>query len=246
VILALALGGCADAVPPSGGSPSAEATLAPEPSVGLQAADLQYTCGLFPFRADLALAGPGQAEQVDSPMAAALRAHLASRGPDIDVLPDLGWRLTGMNDRSAEFVAFSGEGNVSVVTVSNDGGGWKVGSWGECRARVALAAGLGAADWIFDPAQPRPKDTTRTFDALVTEASCNDGLPADGRIVGPMFFKSADTVLVIFAVRPRPGGHDCPANPSTRVTVDLREPLGFRELLDGGQLPPGDPGPRLP
>jgi len=70
---------------------------------------------------------------------------------------------------------------------------------------------------------------------------CSRPLTPAGRIVGPQIVKSADTVLVIFAVRPRPGGQTCPSNPSTRIRVDLGEPLGERTLLDGGRLPPGDP-----
>jgi hypothetical protein len=49
-------------------------------------------------------------------------------------------------------------------------------------------------------------------------------------------------VLVVFAVRPLPGlTFTCQGNPSTRVPVDLGEALGDRQLLDGGQLPFGDP-----
>lgn len=106
--------------------------------------------------------------------------------------------------------------------------------------------GLGAAVWTLDPAQPKPDATTQVFDALVTEVSCNSGQPADGRIVGPQIVKTAETVLVTFAVRPRPGDfQSCPTNPSTRIRVDLGEPLGDRELLDGGRVPPGDPNEPL-
>jgi hypothetical protein len=33
----------------------------------------------------------------------------------------------------------------------------------------------------------------------------------------------------------------CQGNPATRVVVDPGKPLGDRQLLDGGRLPPGDP-----
>ena len=103
-------------------------------------------------------------------------------------------------------------------------------------------AGLGAAEWTFDPAQPKPDATTQVFDALVTEMSCNSGQPADGRIVGPQIVKTAETVLLTFAIRPRSGDFQtCPSNPSTRIRADLGEPLGNRTLLDGGRVPPGDP-----
>lgn len=202
---------------------------------------LRYSCGEFPFGPELLEAGPGNAEQGLDPAAAALRAHLAQPGVEIDWLPDAGWHRTGMNDRLAEYIAVDDTG-VKFVSVELQDAGWQVGGWGECTPRVALPAGLGPAEWAFDPDQPRPGPDTEVFDAMVTELSCNSGKPADGRIVGPEIVRSETTVLVIFAVRPRPGVQDCPSNPATRVTVDLGEPLGDRELLDGGRLPPGDPG----
>ncbi len=221
---------------PPGGHPT-EAVASP--SIDPNA--LRYTCGAFPFAPDLLDAGPGSDELADTPIAAALRVHLAQPGPDFDFLPDAGWRLIGFDGAKAEFIAVRGDGNLAQVGVENNGGVWKVSGWGDCNPQIALAPGLGNAAWAFDPDQPEPDATTQVFDALVTEMSCNSGKPADGRIVGPQIVKTAETVLVFFAVRPRPGAHDCPSNPATRVTVDLGEPLGNRVLLDGGRLPPGDP-----
>ena len=241
IALALTLGACGEAVPPSETS-SLDATATDAP---FEALDLRYTCGAFPFEPGLLTAGPGDDEQADDPVAAALRAHLAGVGPDIDFLPDTGWHLAGKDAQNAEFVTVGGDLGMKVVVVSNGengSDGWKVTGWGQCQPRLQLPTGLGSAEWAFDPAQPKPDATTQVFDAMVTEMSCNSGQPADGRIVGPQIVKSADTVLVIFAVRPRPGDFQtCPSNPSTRIRVDLGEPLGERELLDGGRLPPGDP-----
>ena len=232
--LVVAVGAGVEAVLPTGpASSDANAPVAPF--------DLRYTCGAFPFAPGLLATGPGDAEQANNPAAAALRAHLAGVGPDIDFLPDAGWHLTGMDARVAEFVTGGGDLGMKVVLVENGADGWKVANWGDCQPRIDLAGGLGAAEWAFDPTQPKPGAATQVFDALVTEMSCNGGQPADGRIVGPQIVRSADTVLVIFAVRPRPGGHTCQSNPSTRIRVDLGEPLGDRKLLDGGRLPPGDP-----
>lgn len=235
IMLVLSLGAGLQAVLPSGAS-DASATMAPRAPL-----DLRYTCGAFPFEAGLLTAGPGDDEQGNDPAAAALRTHLAGVGPDIDFLPDTGWHLTGMDARVAEFVTAGGDLGMKAVALENGADGWKVTDWGDCQPRLQLPAGLGSAEWAFDPAQPKPGAATQVFDALVTEMSCNDGQPADGRFVGPQIVKSVDTVLVIFAVRPLPGGHTCPSNPSTRITVDLGEPLGERQLLDGGRLPPGDP-----
>ena len=201
--------------------------------------DLRYTCGSFPFDAG-ALDRAANDELDDTPIAAALRAHLALGGPDIDFLPDEGWRLTGMDGTSAEFVARDA-GGTKVVEVANDGGGWRVTGWGECRPRRALPGGLGDADWVLAPGQPAIGPDTRQFDALVTERNCASGKSSEGRIAGPDLFQVGGDVLVTFAVRPLPGGGTCPSNPATMVTVDLGEPLGDRRLLDGGSLPARDP-----
>jgi hypothetical protein len=232
VCLAVAVAACGDAGRPDG---------SPGDSAAADGIVLRYTCGTFPFGPELLTAVPGNAEQAANPAAGALRAHLAGIGPDIDFLPDTGWTMTGMNDRVAEFVSLGGDLGMKIVSVENGPAGWKVSGWGDCQPRIALAEGLGEAEWAFDPAQPKPGAATQVFDAMVTEMNCNGGQPADGRIVGPQVVRSDDTVLVIFAVRPRPGAQTCPSNPSTRIRVDLGEPLGDRTLMDGGRLPPGDP-----
>lgn len=234
VTLVVAVGAGVEAVLPTGpASPDANAPVAP--------LDLRYTCGAFPFAPGLLTAGPGDAEQANDPAAGHLRAFLAGEGPDFDFLPDAGWHLTGLDAQQAEFVTVGGDLRIFVVSLKNGIEGWQVTNYGDCQPRVELAGGLGAAEWAFDPSQPKPGAATQVFDVLVTEMSCNGGQPADGRIVGPQIVRSADTVLVIFAVRPLPGGHTCQSNPSTRTRVDLGEPLGDRKLLDGGRLPPGDP-----
>jgi len=239
VALAMAVSACGQVVPPSGGISAPDATAAIDPL------DLRYTCEAFPFAPGLLTGGPGTAELANDPAAAHLRAALQGEGPDLDFLPDTGWHLTGQDAQRAEFVTVGGD-QIFVVVLRNGPEGWQVTNYGDCQPRIELAEGLGAAEWAFDPAQPKPGAATQVFDALVTELACNSGKPADGRIVGPQIVRSADTVLVIFAVRPRPGGQDCQSNPSTRFKVDLGEPLGERRLLDGGRLPPGDPTqPRL-
>jgi hypothetical protein len=238
-ILAILVAACGSSQTPSGPVPPAGGAAT--------ALELKYTCGAFPFGPELLTGGPGTDEQANNPVAAALRAHLAGAGPDIDFLPDTGWHLTGMDGRVAEFVTVGGDLGMKSISLENNVAGWTVSGWGDCQPRLQLPEGLGSAEWAFDPGKPKPGPATRVFDALVTELSCNSGQPADGRFVGPQLVKTAESILVIFAVRPRPGGFQtCPSNPSTRIPVDLGEPLGARKLLDGGRLPPGDPAkPRL-
>lgn len=237
IVLAILVFAC------GGGPTPSESEPPPGGSAVINALDLQYTCGAFPFRPALLTAGPGTDEQANNPAAAALRAHLAGAGPDIDFLPDTGWHLTGMDARVAEFVTVGGDLGMKSISLENKAGTWTVSGWGDCQPRLQLPEGLGSAEWAFDPAKPKPGPATQVFDALVTELACNSGRPADGRIVGPQLLKTAANVLVIFAVRPNLErlAQTCQSNPSTRIPVDLGEPLGVRKLLDGGRLPPGDP-----
>lgn len=201
---------------------------------------LQYTCGRFPFGADV-LDAAGMDETAANPVAVALRAHLAKGGPDIDFLPDHGWTLAGMDLSGAEFVTTAGDAGMKVVELDSQPT-WHVTGWGDCHARRVLAPGLGDADWVFDPVQPKPGPDTQTFVALVTERECASGQSSEGRVVGPDIMDAGDRLLVTFAVRPLGGDlQECPGNPPTRVKVDLGEPLGSRILLDGGSLPPRDP-----
>ncbi len=230
VIGAALLAGCALLPGAPGGAPP------------LGVGPLQYTCGRFPFGAEM-LDRSDTDEAAANPAAAALREHLAKDGPDIDFLPDTGWSLAGMDADGAEFVIEDGDLGMKVVSVhSADLGPWIVTGWGDCQPQRVLPPGLNEASWTLDPAEPRPGADTQTFTALVTERECASGQSSEGRVVGPDILEVGDEVLVTFAVRPLGGDmQSCPGNPATRVVVDLGEPLGDRQLLDGGTLPPGDP-----
>ena len=207
----------------------------------MDAAALRYTCGGFPFGAEI-LDVTRTDEDANTPQAAALRAHLAKPDPDIDILPDQGWKLVGTDADRAEFVTVT-DGDPAMVQVTLEPGaaGWKVVGWGQCRPDRLLADGFGNADWWLPADRPEPGPGTQTFQAMVRERECASGRPADGRIVGPDVVGVNSLVLVTFAVRSQRGAHTCQGNPASRVTVDLGEPLGGRTLLDGGTLPPRQP-----
>jgi hypothetical protein len=61
------------------------------------------------------------------------------------------------------------------------------------------------------------------------------------RLLEPDIDYGDKEITIVFAARPLPGGHDCPGNPSSRVTIELREPLGNRVLRDGAFFPANDP-----
>jgi hypothetical protein len=109
--------------------------------------------------------------------------------------------------------------------------------WAGVPLVLMLAACSGAATWTHDSEAEITPDTIQ-FTAWVTERACASGQSSEDRIVGPDIHVSSEAVVVTFKVRQLMGAQACPGNPPTRVTVTLPEPLGDRDLLDGGREPP--------
>jgi hypothetical protein len=238
LLLALAVAGCAPATP----SPSAAPSDAPPPAAGL--GETRYTCTGAPGFLPSLLDQPAIAELEDHPSAVALRAAIAEVGPDIDMLPASGYWLLNRDDRSAEYLArdpAGAESDFVFAHMENQGAGWTNGGWGGCRPEIVLD-GLNLATWVLDPDVPPPGAGATTFTALVSERTCTGGKPMGARLQPPSITYGPDAVLVVFGARPLEGdSFDCPSNPSTRVVVQLREPLGERRLLDAGFFPPAEP-----
>jgi hypothetical protein len=249
VLAAVVAAGCGPSTtsPATSAMPSDGAGSTSLPSADGQGARvLSYTCGNFPFGLQILTDPPRSDEDANTSLGAAFRAHLAAPGIEHDNLPDDGWTLAGNDGVVAEFVAVVDDDQLVFASLRNEAGFWRVLGWGNCQPVIVLAAGLGEASWRWGDFEP-PNASTTTFDALVTERSCASGKSSAGRVVGPEFVIGPEHVLVIFAVRPQPGlTFTCQGNPATRLRVELPEPLGDRPLLDGGQLPFGDPlGPPL-
>lgn len=83
---------------------------------------------------------------------------------------------------------------------------------------------------------------TRMLDVLVLETECASGQLATGRIQEPTIERDRQQVIVTFTVE-SVGEANCPGNPPTPHRLDLGEPLGNRQLLDGGTKPPREPVP---
>jgi len=105
------------------------------------------------------------------------------------------------------------------------------------------------AVWQLDPDQPAPGPDATSFSAIVTERACASARDITGLILPPVIEYGADEVIVSIYVEPLPAGaQDCPGNPPARFTVELREPLGDRQLVDGigiadGRLACGEEDP---
>ena len=73
--------------------------------------------------------------------------------------------------------------------------------------------------------------------ALVTEVACASGQSSEDRIVEPRITVDEDAITVTFGVTPLEGEQDCQGNEPSPYEVTLPEPLGDRELRDGGVYP---------
>ena len=126
------------------------------------------------------------------------------------------------------------------VAFVRSGDAWTEDLYGACAPQIVLAGGLNTADWWLDPTAPPPGPSDRGFTALVLERVCASGKSPEDRIAPPLVSYAPDAITLIFGVRPRPGGQDCPGNPPGRFRVTLDQPIGNRQLLDGGSIPARD------
>lgn len=234
IVVVLLISGCrlTGGAPPSDSS-SGEAP----PSTGVSdPAISRVTCDDVAF--DLALLDqPGGAENGDDAAAVALREHLAS-GMETDFLPAAGWIEAVRSESRVLFIA-PVEGGLARVDMKLEGGQWRASGWGGCTLRPEIPFGMNIATFRVAPGETLTAETTEV-DVLVTEAECNSGEDARGRVQEPAVIRSAESVTVIFTVVARPGGHDCQSNPPTPFRLLLSEPLGDRALLDGSSIPPRD------
>lgn len=221
----------APSVAPSATSDLVE--LQPPPILTLD--EVPLTCGSpLTFGVEALDTAPG-AERADHPAARNLRQMMAD-----GALPALsGWRLVVFNEQGALFLV-PGTPSSGVDFWSAEFGpaasGWKAEGFGQCEIQPAFA-GSEAARWEPAPGVVIGPDTLG-FEALVFERACASGASPEGRIVGPAVVVLDDAVIVMFGTKPPPGPQTCLAGPPAVVRVQLPEPLGDRQLLDGSTFPP--------
>ena len=232
----------APAAPADRSSPAAR-TTPPAPTATPRDArtDVTLQCGGTIFRL-AALSVPENAEEDASEAAAVLRAFLAERArqrpPGTPIFPVNEWKKLAETPTLAFFALTKARTDEQIallyVRVQVVDGNWQATDWGECSPRVVLGAGIGPAEWELGQ---RVGPSTTEFVVNVQELRCSSGRSPAGRIVPPEIVLDRDSVTVTFGVRPRPGGQDCQGAPSAPYRVRLSEPLGNRELRDGGVFP---------
>lgn len=82
-------------------------------------------------------------------------------------------------------------------------------------------------------AHPVSLEATRV-DLLIHETECSGGASPEGRTLDPTVVYTAASITITIQLRPTVAV-GCPFSPDSQLTVNLSEPVGNRELIDGGQ-----------
>lgn len=105
---------------------------------------------------------------------------------------------------------------------------------GGCSSLLETIAPPGGeeARWGLDPTVRLADDAT-TIPILVNEVGCASGMDASGRISDHVTYTETEVVITVRVAPPPGDAQDCPSNPNTPFNVELSEPLGGRELVNG-------------
>ncbi|MGH2462894.1 MAG: hypothetical protein ACRDFZ_04615 [Candidatus Limnocylindria bacterium] len=190
-----------------------------------------------------ALLGPLGAETADHPAAEALRTFIAnSPVPTSDSpLPTRpGWRVVVLSEESALFLqpALADEEHAYwSAEFEYVDSSWKWARSGQCDVKPWFD-GLETARWEMAPAE-QPSPESRTVAVLVSEQTCPNGESLKGPIEQAAVTYLEDSVIVVLGNRIPPGPHvGCGPLAPAAFLVELSEPVGDRQLLDGYVYPP--------
>ena len=113
-------------------------------------------------------------------------------------------------------------------------GRWSLDGSGHCELWATPLHGRPSADWSLTK-DPEPSD--RELHVVATEMACTGGRKLAPKEFRPVVHYEEARISVVMYSQPV-GGGTCPGNPSTRVTIELDEPVGEREIYDVGPYPP--------
>jgi len=155
--------------------------------------------------------------------------------------PQEGWQILHQSDGEVQLVAKRDDGQLAFMSVVDDGSGW---SWAgaslpgdPCELEFIVPDHLNSVDWRLDPAGPQLTPDSRQIPVILNERECVGGQDIGARLLGPEIVMTETQVFVAIAAE-RPGGDafDCQGNPDTPFVVELPEPIGARELVEGMEI----------
>jgi len=150
--------------------------------------------------------------------------------------PQEGWLVLHQDETTAIVVAEMGEGP-AFMQLTKSGTEWEWSgsqSGGPCPLQYIIPDGLNTVDWRLDDTAPAPAPDDVTVAVLLNERECVSGQEIGDRLLDPQVVMTETQVLIAFASEPPPGdAFDCQGNPDMAYVVELGQPLGERELVEG-------------
>jgi hypothetical protein len=145
-----------------------------------------------------------------------------------------GWRLIARTGKEALF-GFGMPPELVMVAVQKDArrGTWSRRDKTAGRPLRVTRDGIRASSWRLDPTHELSADDT-VLRILVTEQTYAGGKRADGRVLDPDLYEDEHELVLTMFVTPLEGFLMRSPNPETPVRVALPQPVGNRELIDGG------------
>jgi hypothetical protein len=198
----------------------------------------RVTCGHVSFDPIAVFSGPLGAERGPLPAEAGLRRELRTT---MNWISRHNWRLGGHKPGMYEFFHGRLGAELESIVLTKQRGRWRMNSYDQrCYLRT-LRHGQWATSWFLADKQPPLTPETRRIHVYVGGRCSRDEDPA--ALAEPPEFREIDgKLLMTIWLRPDPSPSDelCQPGlgPGPPLTVDLPEPLGDRELFDGGEFPP--------
>lgn len=209
--------------------------VAPDES-GSYPDDLPVTCssGVFPIGAldnirPLEDADPGGVAQAIAPFL---------EGEEGRFWPQEGWQILHETEDRVYLIALTDMGTLAHMDVTSGASGW---TWAgasldgdPCELQFVVPEELNTVDWRINP-EGEPIDASTTdIGVILTERPCVDGREIGDRLLGPEIVMTETQVFIAFAAeRPEGDAFTCPGNPDLSYVVELPEPIGDRELMEG-------------
>lgn len=249
LLLCLVLAGCGDA----GGGGSNLALDEPDEQLPVVTVDgaVQLSCGDLGFPAS-AMEG-GVPDLADHDEVVDVLERLAGVAPmdapeqlrDGDGVQDADWILLARGDSRGEDQLVVGVGEWGLegpqdramsVRLEWRNGEWDPSGWGGCNLAPVLEPGN---TWVGVTAPSEGLErTSTTFEVGVNEKTCTGSRDPSDYLHDPAIVEENDSVTVYWTSTPPEGAQSCPGNPTVNQTIELDEPLGDRDLLDGSTYPP--------
>ncbi|MGN6217763.1 MAG: hypothetical protein ACTHN7_12565 [Solirubrobacterales bacterium] len=196
----------------------------------------RVSCGGLRFNPIVAFSSPTGVGKTNTPQVRAMKKFI-DIGEELARKHD--WRLLAEEKRWAEFGAGRLPDELEWIGVERRRGHWSFASYTSRCEPASVRRGLEAITWTLDPDQPQLNPKTRSILVDLGPSECSSGKPAAPRLQKPEFREQNGALLMGLWLRPLPpGGYTCQGIIEPPVRIKLPEPLGERDLMDGGTYPP--------